>query len=113
VALGAFLLFGVFSGDGPLNSAQLTPFLFFGLVFGLIIAVPVGLVGHAILYALKWRNMLAYLLVGGFASTSYALAVAVTDNMTSPRTLAIYAVLGVTCAAIAWLIRRPDKDAAP
>jgi hypothetical protein len=113
VAIVGFSLFAGFPDAGAPDPVYLTPFLVFGIIFGLMFTIPLGLLGHSVLYALKWRNGFAYVLVGGFASVSYALAVAVTNNMISPGTLATYGVMGITCAAIAWLIRRPDLDPAP
>ncbi|WP_157138667.1 hypothetical protein [Asticcacaulis biprosthecium] len=71
-------------------------------------ALPVGLVGHAILSALKQRSLIIYALVGAIAGFIYGYVVGIGAERLENTILCSLWAAG--CALIAWLIRRPDKD---
>jgi hypothetical protein len=73
-----------------------------------IFAVPVGLVGHAILSALKQNSLLVYAALGGVAGLLFSFWMG--GGIDWLQTIILYSLWAAGCAAIAWLIRRPDKD---
>jgi len=73
---------------------------------------PCGLAAHALLHALKWRWLAAYCLAGALEAEVYNSLGAGHFTMSSFQDTAMYAISASICAAVAWLIRRPDKDAA-
>ncbi len=84
----------------------------FALLFGA--SLPFGFLAHAVLYGLKWRSLAAY---GLAAAAEVFLCGAVTTfgrmlDIEIRETL-IDVVAAVLCAIIAWMIRRPDRDAPP
>jgi hypothetical protein len=85
-------------------------------LYVLLFSLPCGLMGHALLYALKLRGLVAYVtmaeiaLAAPLALFSRVLASPSTDDL---KMQAAAAVATAVCAATAWLIRRPDKDGQP
>ncbi len=90
--------------DGVINST------FFVLLF----AFPVGLSGHAVLYALKRRQFIYYAGLGAAGGGAFALATYLLDRnidtLVFARNALTFTIWAGACAAIAWFIRRPDKD---
>lgn len=101
-------------GENPLDALEIwaAP----GTLYVLLFSLPCGLIGHALLYALKLRGLLAYVVIAEIAlAASIALFFGLlgqpsTDEL---KTRAAAAVATAVCAATAWLIRRPDKDGQP
>lgn len=75
----------------------------------LMFAVPVGLIGHMVLYGLKRRKLICY---AGLATISGMLFALITlhDDPNEWINLFVYGPWAGACGAIAWFIRRPDKD---
>ncbi|WP_031235422.1 hypothetical protein [Asticcacaulis sp. AC402] len=96
--------------DPELNDGYGT-LLFFGSFIVALLAVPVGLPGHAVLYALKRHGLVSYTLAGGCAGLAYILLVSLGGNPDLVKDLILYSLWAAGCALVAWLIRRPDKDA--
>jgi hypothetical protein len=71
-------------------------------------AVPCGFLAHAILYTLKWRWIPVYCLAAAVEAALYGIIGGVGIDVARTAMPA-----AAVCAAIAWLIRRPDKDATP
>jgi hypothetical protein len=80
-----------------------------GAIIVTLLAIPFGLAGHAILYALKRRDIVSYTAAGGLAGMASTFAL--TTDFTRIQTFILYSLWAAGCALIAWLIRRPDKDA--
>lgn len=98
------------SGDPDLNADYFT-LLVLGSFIVVVVATPVGLAGHAALYALKRRGLVSYALAGGVAGLVYILLVSAGGNPDIVKNLILYGLWAAVCAALAWFIRRPDKDA--
>ncbi len=79
-------------------------------LFVLLFALPVGLIGHATLYALKRRHLLYYSGLGFIGGSIFAMVFFHDDPGEIPINVLNFGLWAGTCAAIAWLIRRPDKD---
>ncbi len=75
----------------------------------LILMIPAGLVIHGILYAIRQRGILGYVIVavlcgglfGGFGPLG---------ELEPIKSAIVYGLWAGCCAAIAWLIRGPDHD---
>lgn len=80
----------------------------------LIFAVPCGFLAHALLYALKWRALFVYCIAAAFAAGLYSVIVGY-KYISTPNWDIMFAAIptAIICATVAWLIRRPDKDAKP
>lgn len=99
--------------------------LFYGLTIGLAATLLLGLPAHIVLSHFEQRHAWGYLLAGViiglvtpfllmstfslFSGSSYPTQRALDD---AQRTLPLAALLGFCIAGVAWLIRRPDRDAA-
>jgi MFS family permease len=97
---------------GRLNSAIAS-----GLI-GSVVTIPLGIVFgypfHLALYRLGVRNLLAYCVGGAFAGCIGALVLAPAFRLPpTPQWQIILPSLGLgaIAASLAWLIRRPDRDA--
>ncbi len=80
----------------------------------LVFTLPTGLIAHAILSALKLRDWYIYCGLA-WAAGGAAGQLLISDTDFSARLVAFggYGGWAALCALITWLIRRPDKDAAP
>lgn len=85
--------------------------VFVGFLFAAMLTVPLGLLMHFGLYALRLHGLIAYAVAGAIGGALYGGAIAIQGEV-RPFDLLIYAAMGMACASVAWLIRRPDKDAA-
>ncbi|MBW8880441.1 MAG: hypothetical protein JF615_03160, partial [Asticcacaulis sp.] len=77
----------------------------------LIFSVPLGILAHAALYALRRRAFWYYLLSG--AVGGILLVAVIGFGRDNPLMWFFAAGWAAACALIAWLIRRPDKDDRP
>lgn len=85
-----------------------------GTVIILMFSLPCGFLAHAVLYALKWRWLPVYCLAAAAEAAVYGAICGFTNQSNSDiQNLLAAMPSAATCAAIAWLIRRPDKDGAP
>ncbi|HVZ29511.1 MAG TPA: hypothetical protein VG839_03900 [Asticcacaulis sp.] len=100
--------------DDPGNAPPYWLMLLAAALYTFIISLPVGLAGHVVLYALKRRQLPYYAGLATVGGGAFALAICLRhkgiDPLFSARNVPIYAVWAGACAAIAWFIRRPDKD---
>ncbi|ESQ90816.1 hypothetical protein ABAC460_08280 [Asticcacaulis sp. AC460] len=96
------------SPDPELNEGYAS-MLIAGSLMVTMFAVPVGLVGHAILSALKRREAVVYAMSGGVGGFLFSFVMG--GGIDRLQTIPLYTLWAAGCALIAWLIRRPDKDA--
>jgi len=83
-----------------------------GFVTIFMLSLPFGFAGHAALCALKWRRLWAYCAVAGLEAGAFCLISNVRDLTSMDlKEMAAEIPSAAVCAAIAWLIRRPDRDA--
>jgi hypothetical protein len=78
-------------------------------LIGVVPAIIFGLPLHAMLYRLKQRNLFVYAL-GGSAAGWVGYGLFARENLTVELSMASV-LMGAAGASVAWLIRRPDKDA--
>ncbi len=82
-----------------------------GFIVIFILSLPFGFAGHAILYPTKRRPIWAYCLVAALEAAAFFFITKIGDlsqfDLKEAMSLSLAAA---TCAAVAWLIRRPDRD---
>lgn len=78
--------------------------------FAILLVVPLGIIAHAVFYRLNLRALGPWLILS--AVGGLGLGVALGPQLMSPATWLFSLLCGVVCGLIAWLIRRPDLDAA-
>ena len=95
-----------------ISTSSFDPGAFGSLLFGAGIifmhAVPCGFLAHAILYALKWRWLPVYCLAASIEAALYGSIEGV--NRSNIQMIVTAMISAAVCAAIAWFIRRPDRD---
>lgn len=91
--------------------------LVLGLVFGFIMGVPVsatlGLALHTMLVETKRTSAIAYAMAGAPAGVCTVLAMGLLDGRFYSWLLLPSCGAGALAGMCFWLIRRPDRDAAP
>ncbi len=95
--------------DGGFTLTAVIP----GTVIIFAFAAVWGLPAHALLYRLKWTPIYAYALAAALEAFVYNLFSSGRFSPSGLTTLAAAMPAAAACTAIAWLIRRPDKDDKP
>jgi len=76
-----------------------------------ILALPLGVLGHAILYRLKRRALWSYLILAALIGLGLGMIIGRDTAAHSRFHFWIVATLwGALLILVAWLIRRPDRD---
>jgi len=75
-------------------------------VFAVIFGIPSGILVHALLWFANLRGLLHYICAGFFAGA----ALKCLTGLHFDKYLLMFGLWAAGIAAIAWLIRRPDKD---
>ncbi len=105
------ILFPGVTDDAPDVHYSYVSTLLVGTLLMLVLALPVGLIGHAVLYALKRRGPIAYGAMGIAGGLAFCM---VADwggqSLTPGQDALLFGTWAGACALIAWAIRRPDKD---
>jgi predicted Co/Zn/Cd cation transporter (cation efflux family) len=81
-----------------------------GTILICFFSFPCGLAAHALLHALKWRWLAAYCLAAALEAAVYNSLSAGHFTVSSFQDTAMYAISASVCAAIAWMVRRPNRD---
>jgi len=87
----------------------------YSLVFCLTFAATLGLLWHALCQKVKWTNWFAYTIAGGLSGAviGHSYSAFLAPNTDVIAAMAFVGSVGLVMSFTAWLIRRPDRDAAP
>ena len=89
----------------------------FGLIAAIVVGYPamvlLGLPGHSVLMHTQKTSFWYYAIFGALAGIIAVFALSAMDGRFYRELLALAPFVGFANAAIFWLIRRPDRDAAP
>lgn len=85
-----------------------------GALIIFMFAVPCGFLAHAILYSQNWRWLPAYAAAAAIEAALYGILGSMGRvTQSNLEMMAMAMPSAAVCAAVAWLIRRPDKDSTP